>query len=306
MHTELFVDQKLNDVAMDVIEYFDEPFGDSSAIPTHMISREARKHVKVILTGDGGDELFAGYTSYLNQKYQLSGRISSRIFKEANRLSIIATGKDLQASLYPRKSWRRAFEHWLWVRTFFTEEEIRSLITLPRGFIPGFFRSNQWLHLQSVDSLSVSYAHDINYYLPDDLLKKVDMASMLTSLECRAPFLDHRLIEFSLKIPPHLKVKNDVPKYILKTALKDMLPAEVLHRPKTGFGAPIETWIRRQLREAVRDMLMPGCRIESIIPREGIACVMNDVYGVGQCTDFRTPYKLWLLFVLEVWMRRYC
>ena len=305
-HTELFIDQKFEDVVFDVLEYYDEPFGDSSAVPTHMISREARKHVKVILTGDGGDELFAGYPSYLDQKYQLFGRISSRLFKEANRLATRTLGMDLPGEFYPRRSWPCAFEHWLWVRTFYTEKEIRELLVIPEGFIHHFYRKNQWLQIPQRDALSVSYSHDMNYYLPDDLLKKVDMASMLTSLECRAPFLDYRLIEFSLKIPPQLKVKHDVLKYVLKISLQDYLPSEVLHRPKTGFGAPVESWLRKQLKEAVQDMLMPGCSIETVVPRRGIDMAMHEVYSMEHCSDYRTPYKLWLLFVLEVWMRRYC
>jgi asparagine synthase (glutamine-hydrolysing) len=305
-HTELFIDQKIEDVVFDVLEYYDEPFGDSSAVPTHMISREARKHVKVILTGDGGDELFAGYDPYLNQKYQLFERSTSRLYKEVNRLAIKTMGRDLPDKLYPRRSWPAAVDHWLLLRSFYPEDEIRKLIDIPKGFIHEFFQNNHWLHLRSRDALSVSYSHDMNYYLPDDLLKKVDMASMLTSLECRAPFLDHRLIEFSLKIPPHLKVKNDVLKYLLKRSLKDYLPSEVLHRPKTGFGAPVESWVRKQLKGAVMDMLIPGCKIESVVPRRGIENAIRDVYSVEQCSDYRIPYKLWLLFVLEVWMRKYC
>jgi len=307
-HTELFIESRFDDVVFEVLEYYDEPFGDSSAIPTFMISREARKHVKSILTGDGGDELFTGYSSYIDQKYQHSGRISSRIYKEINRFAMNTIGNGFLDMFYPRRSWPKAFHHWVNVRSFFSENEIRDLIAIPKGFILDFFKNNKWLQLSSTDALSISFSHDLNYYLPDDLLKKVDMASMLTSLECRAPFLDHRIIEFSLKIPPTLKVKTDEPKYIMKSSLKNILPLEVLKRPKTGFGAPVESWMRRQLKVPVMDMLKPGCRIESVIPRHGIDKILQDMYSIEKCheNDFRTPHKLWLLFVLEIWMRKYC
>jgi len=305
-HTELFIDQKLEDVVLDVLEYYDEPFGDSSAVPTHMIAREARKHVKVILTGDGGDELFAGYDSYLNQKYQLFDRVSSRLYQELGKLAIKGLRKDISSVFYPRHTWPYAFDHWHRLKSFFSEGEIRDLIPLPEGFVRRFYQDHHWLNLSSNDALSVSYAFDMNYYLPDDLLKKVDMASMLSSLECRAPFLDHRLIEFSFSIPPQLKVKNDMLKYVLKNSLEDYLPPQVLYRAKTGFGAPVESWVRKQIKELVLNLLSPGCKIESILPRSMIMKTLQDVYAVESCPDYRVPYKLWLFFVLEVWMRKYC
>lgn len=305
-HTELFLDQKIEDVVLEVLQYFDEPFGDSSAIPTHMISREARKHVKVILTGDGGDELFAGYDAYLNQKYQLWGRLSTKAFKMANRLALQFLGRGVLERYYPMKSGKNAYDHWLWVRAFNTEDEIRRMLDVPEGFLKAFYIENQWLDFVDRDALSLSYWHDINYYLPDDLLKKVDMASMLTSLECRTPFLDHRIVELSLKIPPHLKVKDDVLKHVLKRSLQSYLPEAVLYRTKTGFGAPVESWMKNQLRDLVNDYLSPGCSIERIIPRKAIKKAKNDVYSLpAGSSDYRVAYRLWLLFVLEVWMRTY-
>lgn len=305
-HTELFIDKKLEDAVLDVLRYYDEPFGDSSAVPTHLVAREARKHVKVILTGDGGDELFAGYDAYLNQKYQLFDRFSSRLYKEIGKLTLNILKKDISSFFYPRRSWPYAFDHWHRLKSFFLESEIRDLIPLTEGFVRDFFHDHHWLNLFQDDALSLSYAFDMNYYLPDDLLKKVDMASMLTSLECRAPFLDHRLIEFSFTIPPQLKVKNDVLKYVLKNSLDGYLPPEILYRSKTGFGAPVDSWLRNQLKDLVQSHLAPGCKIESIIPRRMIMKTLRDVYEVPNCPDYRLPYKLWLLFVLEIWMQEYC
>ncbi len=304
-HTELYVDQKIEDTVLDVLNYYDEPFGDSSSIPSYLISKEARRHVKVILTGDGGDELFAGYDTYVNQKYQLFDRVSSRLYHEVGKAILKLSGIDIAAWVFPKRSWSYAYAHWHVLRSYYSEEEIQHLLPVQGGFIKRFFSENKWLDVASEDALSMAYSYDLNWYLPDDLLKKIDMASMFASLECRAPFLDHRLVEFSLKIPPHMKVKNDITKYILKQALKEYLPNEILKRTKTGFGAPIESWMRNQLREVIFDFILPGCKLESLVPREAINEALNRVYSVSRCKDYRTPYKLWLLFVLEVWMRRY-
>ncbi len=305
-HTELYIDEQIEDVIFDVLEYFDEPFGDSSAIPTFMISKEARKHVKVILTGDGGDELFAGYNPYLEQKYQLFGRISTRLFKEANRLTLKIARQGLFERFYPRWAANNlAYDNWLWSRSVFAEDEITKILDLPVASLKNFYLTNQWLDCVAKDALSLSYSHDINYYLPDDLLKKVDMASMFASLECRAPFLDHRLVEFSLSIPPHLKVKNDILKFILKESLKDLLPKEILRRGKMGFGAPVELWMRNQLRDVVNDYLSTGCKISQFMSKREIDKIVKDFYSEQHSKNFRDSYKIWLLFSLEVWMRKY-
>jgi asparagine synthase (glutamine-hydrolysing) len=305
-HTELLVSDRVVDVVDEVIGYFDEPFGDSSAIPTYLISREARKHVKVILTGDGGDELFAGYQAYLNQKYQTGNRIETKIFKTINQCFLGLFGFGPLESLYPKKTNNHLpFQHWHWVRTIFTDQELQEILLLRSEKSQKFFRDRHWLDLDGTDALTISYAFDMNFYLPDDLLKKVDMASMLCSLECRAPFLDYRLIDLSLKIPPNLKVKNDCLKYILKKSLDGLLPSEILNRRKTGFGAPVDAWLRNNLKSMVLDHLQHGSKIESFIDKEYIQSVMNDFYRKDSCDDFRIPSKLWLLFILEVWMKKY-
>lgn len=306
-HTELLVSDAVEDVLDDVLGYFDEPFGDSSAIPTHLISREASKHVKVILTGDGGDELFAGYGAYLNQKYCVGTRIGSKAYSTINRLSLKHLGWGALENCYPHRSdSTRAFEHWHWVRTIFTDSELQNVLANGHAKTADFFRSNTWLEVCGEDALSSAYSFDLNYYLPDDLLKKVDMASMLASIECRAPFLDHRLIELSLQAPPNLKIKNDRLKYLLKKAMAGHLPVEILDRPKTGFGAPVLSWLRNSLCSLTKDMLAPGCMIESLLDRTDIRRYLESLYRSGSDElDFRVSQKVWLLLVLEIWMRRY-
>lgn len=297
-HTELFARGDVAEAFPLVMDYFDEPFADSSCVPTFLVSREAREHVKVALTGDGGDELFGGYTAYLSQARLQGGRVASRL----SRLAEDLTGRRLP---YSRHGGAWAFEHW---------REIRSMVTfadLPR-WLPGFtgdlrhfYREQAWLALPGDDPLSIAFGHDLNFYLPADLLKKVDMAAMLTSLECRAPFLDHRLVELSLAIPPTLKLAGGSPKRILKDALVDRLPREVLERPKHGFGAPIANWVHGPLRDVAADLLRPGCRSEAWVEPglvRGLVAAMERGPAPG---DWRLPQQYWTLMAFEWWLRRY-
>lgn len=304
-HHEIFIKDQIGDVFEKAMGYYDEPFGDTSAIPTYLISKEARKQVKVILTGDGGDELFAGYDAYINQKYVFGNRVMTKCFKEFNKATIKYFKRGLLEKYYPHNSSPRAYQHWYRVRTVFDDQELATILINDFVFPSDFFMNHRWLMSRSNDSLSNAYLFDINYYLPDDLLKKVDMASMLCSLECRAPFLDHRLIEFSLQIPPQLKVKNDILKYLLKKALCNYLPKEILARRKHGFGAPVESWMTNQLRDYVTELLNPGCKIEGFIKAEAIKSIKDRFYMNNGRRNYRDVFKLWLLFALEFWIRKY-
>lgn len=303
-HTELFINDKIEDVISDVMGYFDEPFGDSSAIPTYLVSKAAREHVKVVLTGDGGDELFAGYSSYLNQRNLLSGRVTTKLFKMANSFFLKQLGLPWLDGIYAKKGTPRGQSHWRGVRTIMSDREVSALLNKNLSSLTGFFKDNTWLYFQDQDPLSIAFRHDLNFYLPDDLLKKVDMSSMMASLECRAPFLDHHLVEFAMSIPPQMKVKRGELKYILKKSLTSFLSKEILYRAKTGFGAPVSSWMRGQLKVMVSDLLQPGCMAETYLRRMEINNVYDAFYQ-KKSADFRVPFKLWLIFVFELWLRKY-
>jgi asparagine synthase (glutamine-hydrolysing) len=304
-HTEIFIKQDIPAAIEEILPYMDEPFGDSSIVPTYLVSKEARKHVKVILTGDGGDELFAGYPSYIDQKYQRGGRIETKLFRTAREALRFGAARRVLDALYPKTASDWAQRHWLHVRTIFGDDEIARL-TGNSTFQPSrFFRENRWIRFGDRDPLTASFEFDVNYYLPDDLLKKVDMASMCSSLETRAPFLDHRVVEYSFAIDPLMKVEDDVLKHVLKRALVPHLPQQVLHRAKTGFGAPVSSWLSGPLKDESQDLLSTGCRVEGVLGRDEV----DRIRAAGSRTrpedDYRIAYRLWLLFVLERWMRAY-
>jgi len=187
----------------------------------------------------------------------------------------------------------------------FDDREISRMVGTPDLHPRQFFDQAPWLPVSDRDALSMAFEFDLNYYLPDDLLKKVDMASMCASLECRAPFLDHRIVEFAFTIPAILKVRGGSPKHILKQALEPYLPHDILHREKTGFGAPVASWVRQRLKEPVLDLLRPGALIEQFVRRDAIKSLLTRCFDPRAERDVSAAYGVWLLFVLERWMYRY-
>lgn len=303
-HTEIMVQSDVWRDLQSVAAYYDEPFADTSNIPTYLIAREARRHVKVVLTGDGGDELFSGYSSYVLQKYYSSGRLGSRLFREIDRLAVRCLGTTWLDRFYPFAPGNGARRHWMDNRFFLEQSDIQGLLKKDRGTeVMDLFPDNACLRIDGKDPLSVAFGFDLNYYLPDDLLKKVDMASMAHGLECRAPFLDHRLVEFSMAIPPHLKLKNNQPKYLLRKALARDLPESILAREKQGFGSPIVAWVRKDLRALIRERLSsPSAPLYGLLDEKAVKHRMDMALN-GK--DDKSAYQLWILLMLELWMETY-
>lgn len=304
-HTEINIKSGIREVLPEVAKYFDEPFADNSNVPTYLISKAAREHVKVVLTGDGGDELFGGYERYLTQRCYANYRVFSKGISLLSQVAMKTTGTGWIDQLYRYQSNRGAAEHWFSIVECFAPPQLSRLCRFAFESPYEFTRAHRWLQFNARDPLSEAYAHDFNYYLPDDLLKKVDMASMAVGLESRAPFLDHRLVELSMSIPPQLKLKQNETKYLLKKSLVGILPESILRREKQGFGAPIGKWVRNELKEFIHDALSPGCKIESLFFREGIREVMDRVYVGDIRDDWRAVPQLWSLLMLELWMKEY-
>ncbi|MBA2732477.1 MAG: asparagine synthase (glutamine-hydrolyzing), partial [Acidobacteria bacterium] len=261
-HHEFVVTPEICDVVDELAWHFDEPFADSSAIPTYMVSKLARQYVTVALSGDGGDELFGGYTRYATDQKRSGFARLPRVVREqlmqplSRHLPHGTRGRNYlhNVALDP-------LDRYLDSVSVFTKLGKLSLYT--RGFQEELRRQASTLdsfqtyaaRVQTNEPLDALLYIDSKTYLPGDILTKVDRMSMAASLETRAPLLDHKLIEFVTRIPASLKMRGLETKHILKRAVQDLVPPEILDRPKQGFGVPLQQWINSQLRGRIRETL---------------------------------------------------
>jgi asparagine synthase (glutamine-hydrolysing) len=308
-HHEFIVTPEICEVVDDLVWHFDEPFADSSAIPTYMVSRLAREHVKVVLSGDGGDEVFAGYTRYaLDRKRSGFARLP-RVLREGVMQPL---GRSL-----PHGAWGRNYVHNVALEpldryiediSIFTRLNKASLYT--QDFLARLGSSDAAMRFREVAARSRSEFEldpllylDSKTYLPGDILTKVDRMSMATSLETRVPLLDRKLIEFvCTRIPAHMKMRGFETKHILKRAVRDLVPAEILNRPKQGFGVPIDQWINQQLRARVRETLTEPRSIQRGYFQPGYVNLLLDEHERGRRDH---AHELWALFMLELWQRQF-
>ncbi len=304
-HTEYVARYNITDDAPRILSHFDEPFFDSSAIPTYYVSRMARRKVTVCLSGDGGDELFAGYDHYpialrnesLSRVMPSWFRTSLRSFSRAlpfgfKGKNTLYTHTLVGAELYVQGTRGQSFD--LLKETLYSGC-LKDAIDLQARYaaLHELFRN-----YERYGPLSKMLLTDLQTYFPDDILTKVDRTSMLNSLEARVPFLDHRLVEFVCSMPPHLKYNGRVPKYILRTLAARYLPPEIVHRSKKGFTVPLRLWLTRDLREMALDLLNSrrfrerGLFNERMVHR----FLKSTFQGMG-----RYYILVWLLFCLELW-----
>ncbi len=292
--------------ALDVIDrivwHLDEPFGDSSAIPTYMVSQLASKFVTVVLSGDGGDELFAGYEKYLvEQRERRFDNIPAAIKLLARAmggaLPEAVRGKNLLTHFGKEGAERRVDSS-----TLFRMAQFRRLFApevLPM-VLPGSDPSNRHdLQSHAGHWLSAMQYADLKRYLPLDILTKVDRMSMAHSIETRVPLLDHKLVEFSARIPPDLQLRESRTKNILKLAMKGILADDVLHRPKHGFAVPLGSWFRGRLEEYARDLLLSSRSRQRGIFSPAYIEKLLDMHARGRELDLH----LWTLISLELWCR---
>ena len=309
-HHEFTVTPDIVKIVDELVWHFDEPFADSSALPTYMVSKLARDYVTVILSGDGGDELFAGYTRYVVDKKRSGLSRLPRFVREglmkplSESLPHGALGRNYlgNVSLEPIDRYIDGISH-------FTELNKRSLYTKDfraklcnNGFSAGhkLFRSFAE-KVDTGDAVDKLLYLDSKTYLPGDILTKVDRMSMAVSLEARTPLLDHKLIEFVTRIPSSLKLKGLETKHIFKRAVRGLVPDEILDRPKQGFGVPIQEWINRQLRERIHEILMSQkFRERGIVNMDYVALLLEE----HERNRRDHSSTLWALYVLELWYRK--
>jgi asparagine synthase (glutamine-hydrolysing) len=310
-HHEFVVRPAAVDVLPRLVWHYNEPYADSSAIPTFYLAELTRSHVTVALNGDGGDENLAGYRRYLASRLAERHTALARLLHRplSTLLAAAPTGRRGMA-----QAWRfvdalgeppaRRYAHWVShldpaLKLELTTEEFRraagdrdSLEHLAAAFS----------HAEATDLVDATLAVDVETYLPDDLLVKVDIATMAHGLEGRSPFLDHNVMEFCASLPSDLKIRRLTTKYLLKRAVRDLLPAPVVDRPKQGFGVPIDQWFRGELRAMVHDVLLDARTLERGYFREPVVRRLLDEHARGVRGWHE---QLWSLLVLELWHRTF-
>lgn len=287
-----------------LVRHYDEPFGDSSAIPTYLVSEFAARHVKVALSGDGGDEFFAGYTIVGDvQRFRFLDR-APRILRQlisytADRLPYFAHGKNFLHMVGSQSPLDRYFNQ------NFTPYFLRKRMLNPEWMLPedvGVLKQllpHNFL-ADSADVLSQGMYFEATTILTGDFLVKVDRASMAASLEVRCPFLDQRLAEFATRIPVSWKWQNGKGKKILLDALGDRLPPELLTRGKMGFGVPLDQWFRGPLRELVHDTLLSQSFLNrGMVSPEFIRYLLEE-HASGRRSNHHQMYQL---LMLELWFK---
>jgi asparagine synthase (glutamine-hydrolysing) len=314
-HHEFIVRPNAMEILPTLVEHYGEPFADSSAIPSYYVSRETRRFVTVALNGDGGDECFAGYERYaamnLAQRYTklLPAAVRNGVVANlANALPEFKTRGALSkgkrflkaASLSPIQRYLR------WISAF---DENAKLDLYSDGFRertkdfstvgiiqPWFAKAN------GAGIVDASLLTDTMTYLPNDLLVKMDIASMTVSLEARSPFLDHHLMEFAASLPEKLKLRRMTTKYLLKRVLKDLVPADILSRGKMGFGVPIGHWFRGTMQPFLRETLLSEKALGRNLFQSEKVRQLVDQHVEGRIDH---SHRLWSLLMLELWFQRF-
>ncbi len=313
-HHEFIVTPDICKIVDELSWFLDEPFADSSAIPTYMVSKMAREHVTVVLSGDGGDELFAGYTRYVvdrrrNYLARVPRVVRYGLVQPLSRtLPHGAIGRNFlyNATLDPMDRYIDSISVFttLTKPALYTEDFKRRLRdSNGHDEFAAMARFRQLAaRVHTGDPLDSLLYLDSKTYLPGDILTKVDRMSMAVSLEARAPLLDHELIDFVTAIPGRLKMKGLETKHIFKRAMCDLVPPEILNRPKQGFGVPIQEWINEQLRGRIRETLLEARTLQR--------GYLDPVYIRLLLAEHERKRRdhssqLWALFMLELWHRNF-
>lgn len=307
-HTEFEVDWDIKDSITKIVEAFDEPFADSSAIPVYYLSKLTKENVTVALSGDGGDELFGGYSRYKGMQLALRynsvphfirfpfENILSKVIKDSDEkievsvrrkiLRFIKFSNEIQKSkntFLPSINSTR-------MKSIFSDDfnnQIQSAALSKYDFEISTFRKK--------NIIEGMMRHDFAYFLPDDILTKVDRMSMFHSLETRAPFLDKNILEFAYSLPIHFKIKGGITKYILKESFKNDLPGNILYRQKQGFVVPLAKWFKGELNNYLKENLLMNDG--SIFNKKSVMELLNEhELGIKDNSDI-----LWTLFCFSIW-----
>ena len=306
-HHDVVLRPDVVQIVEDLTWFLDEPFGDTSAIPTYMVSKLASQYVKVVLSGDGGDEIFAGYDKYVVEGRE---RRFDRIPGPVRALAG-AAGSVMPHGMTGRRFLRHlALEgssRYLDASTLFHADELPSLFL--RDALEQITRHDPWRSGDvgagatgaDGDWLSALQYRDLNHYLPLDILTKVDRMTMAHSIEARPPLLDHRLVEFAATIPAKFRLRDGTTKYLFKQAMRGILPDRIIDRPKQGFAVPISRWFRGELAGFARDLLLSDTSRQRGIFNTAYLERLLQLNAQGRDLDL----QLWTVLSLEMWCRRF-
>jgi asparagine synthase (glutamine-hydrolysing) len=308
-HHELIVGPQGCDLIETIVMHFDEPMADPSAIPTYALSKLTAGHVKVALSGDGGDELFAGY-----DRYRLD--LNRSRFESLPGLAkgLLGLTSDLLPDDFHGKRWMRSLalpaqQRYLNSLSYLEPQRLHRMIngdflqSAGKDTSADRYMTQYFERVHNCPWLSQLQYVDTKTYLPADVLTKVDRMSMAHSLEVRGPFLDQILIEFTTGLPPDLKFRNGTSKYLLKRLAQRILPPAVVERRKQGFGVPLEYWFKKKnLNEYVRDTLFnAAARQRNILSIPDVEKLVKNY----ECGKSELAATIWLLVIFETWCRLY-
>ncbi len=310
-HHEFLINASVVDLLPLLVRHYGEPFADSSAVPTYFVSQMARQHVTVALSGDGGDESFSGYDRYgellqweqleripLSYRSRVCGSLASmfQMLPYGRWTSRLSRGCRMAAS--------STAERYKIYMSVFKDEERQALYSpVFQALLANSTIANDVVLKNSeISPLDWMMNYDQRNYLPDCLMVKTDVASMANSLELRSPFLDHEFIQFAARIPSSLKRHGMNGKILLKEAVSDLLPYEVLNKPKTGFGVPLAQWFRNELSDMLRGTLLDERAEKRNLFNHAVVHRMVDEQIAGR-RDWSN--RLWALMYLELWFREF-
>lgn len=314
-HHEFVVNPSAVEMLPKLVWHYDEPFADSSAIPTMYLSKLTRDHVTVALTGDGGDELFAGYDRYLAVslasridrlpwfvRAPMTSRLWQRIPASVQQKSRLRQVKRFLAAL--GQGPERRYANWISIfddarRPGLFSPEFQQTLN---GYDPASFLLDAYGKCSECDFVQRTTCVDVETYLPCDILTKVDIASMAFSLECRSPFMDHKVVELAARIPRELKLHGRRGKRILIETFADLLPTSIQTRRKMGFGVPLDHWFRGSLRSMLTDtLLQPKCLDRGYFDPAAVRRLVEE----HTTSQWDHSSRLWLLLVFELWHQKF-
>ncbi|MFL1994903.1 asparagine synthase (glutamine-hydrolyzing) [Lysinibacillus irui] len=315
-HTELYLTSKESiNIIPELPKNYDEPFADSSQIPTYLVSKLAKQHVTVSLSGDGGDELFGGY-----ERYKVLNNLSTKLQKTPQFIKhcTVSTIKKLEQSKFasplmrkfPKRSDQlfrvadmlKTTEEPMLYDLFVSSYKDPSLIMKYHAENPKYEKFNLYNQFyQENGYLEWMMYSDLHMYLPDDILVKIDRAGMANSLESRVPLLDHNIVEFALNLPLHFKIRDNTQKWILKQVMYRYLPKDLMDRPKKGFGIPLDAWLRGPLKEWSEELLS-----ERKLAEQGYfnPKLVQEKWSQHKNGERNWQTQLWSILMFQAWLEQ--